>query len=141
MAKPQKQRKIRSTEHIRQFQWKPGQSGNPGGKPAGTLSLVALARKLLADNPEAARGIVENWIRQAGEGNEKALGFMRALLDRIDGPVPTQVQGPDGGPVEITLRWPDSRFEDAAEEIADEADTEGNGHGEAGAGGEESPGL
>lgn len=91
--------------HLRKFQWKPGQSGNPSGKPVGTLSLVAMIRKLLNEDPDAARLIAENLVRQAATHDEKALGFIRTILDRVDGPVPTQIQGPQGEPLAINLQW------------------------------------
>ena len=139
MADEQPKKKRGRADHLRPFQWKPGESGNPGGRPTGSFSLVNMAKKLLAEDPNALREIVENWVRQAAKTDEKSLGFIRTLLDRVDGPVPTQVQGPDGGPVELKLRWPDSRFEDATKQIADESgdEGEGNGHGTEGTAGDE----
>jgi len=38
------------TDHLTQTQWKPGQSGNPAGKPKGTKHLSTLIREMLDDD-------------------------------------------------------------------------------------------
>lgn len=39
------------TEHLKDFQWKPGQSGNPGGRPKGTMKEY-LSRKFYSMSDE-----------------------------------------------------------------------------------------
>lgn len=74
----------------KEYQFKPGQSGNPSGKPKGAVSLVRLIREALRENDEAAaKAIVKAAIDQAKEGNDKHL---RMLLDRIDGPVVNKIE-------------------------------------------------
>ena len=62
----------------------PGHSGNVYGKPQGTLSLVGLLRKQLAEHPEDAQAIVEALVKM---GKTRELGAIKELLDRIDGKV------------------------------------------------------
>jgi hypothetical protein len=37
------------TKHLTKTQWKPGQSGNPAGKPPGTKHLATYIRELMTD--------------------------------------------------------------------------------------------
>jgi hypothetical protein len=91
---------------LKSHRWKKGQSGNPSGKPKGTLSLVAMLRKALQDDPEKCRAIIENLMDNAAHRpDEKSLAFIREILDRIDGKPAQTIQGPDGGPIEIDVRW------------------------------------
>lgn len=52
-------RYIPSTEHLKQYQWKPGQSGNPGGRPTNTMKDY-LRRKFMAMTDEEK----EDWLKQ-----------------------------------------------------------------------------
>ena len=46
------QPKYNPADHLRPHQFKPGQSGNPGGKPKGAVSLKEYARKMLRELTE-----------------------------------------------------------------------------------------
>jgi hypothetical protein len=59
-------------------QFRPGQSGNPKGRPAGSRSKMALALDALADG--AANDIVRAMIDKAKEGDAVAA---RTILDRV----------------------------------------------------------
>lgn len=63
--------------------WKPGQSGNPAGKAPGTVSLLSILKRKLAENDGAdAEAIIDALIRDA----KKADGQSRKLaLAYIDG--------------------------------------------------------
>ena len=75
-------------------QWKPGQSGNPGGRPKGKVSLTRLLEQALEetrcgdrDNPggrTSAQCIVEAMIIHAVKGNP---AYMKEIFDRIEGKV------------------------------------------------------
>ena len=41
----------------------PGVSGNPAGKPKGSLSIKAAIKKRLEDNPEELKEIVEHFVK------------------------------------------------------------------------------
>ena len=46
------QAEISPADRIKPWQFKPGQSGNPSGKPKGTVSLKEYAKKMLRDMNE-----------------------------------------------------------------------------------------
>ena len=65
--------------------FKPGQSGNPGGRPKGSVSITKHLRAALeAQDEKKAIMLAEAIILQAAKGNGVAL---KQVLDRIDGPV------------------------------------------------------
>lgn len=69
-------------------QWKPGQSGNEGGRPKGK-SLTAVLRELLnqipqGDNKELKEAVVKALIKKALTGDTHALDI---IFDRTDGKV------------------------------------------------------
>jgi len=68
--------------------WKPGQSGNPKGKPKGALNIVsAIKREVLATDAEgrtAADIIGEKVVAKAKKGQMDAVHF---VADRMDGPL------------------------------------------------------
>jgi hypothetical protein len=78
-----------SLKDIEPFQWQPGQSGNPGGKPKGTVGLMPLIRKLLneGDGKEAEK-VARAALKKAQEGDAKVLAM---FLDRLDGPIAARV--------------------------------------------------
>ena len=61
--------------------WKPGQSGNPGGRPKGK-SITAELRKLL-DKGTTAEDLAEILLKMG----KKDLAALREVLDRSDGKV------------------------------------------------------
>lgn len=103
--------------------FKPGESGNPGGRVAGKVSVTDALRSKLAKRPELVTALVDAWIERAlAASGTKDLAMM---LDRIDGAVvkasvvesfahvkrygfaepPTpEVRGEDGRTVEATVR-------------------------------------
>jgi hypothetical protein len=71
-------------KHLEQYKWKPGQSGNPEGRPTGSISLVEKLKAYLRRHPEEALAIVIKLVEQGKQGNIVAT---KELLDRIDGKV------------------------------------------------------
>lgn len=99
--------------------WPKGQSGNPGGRPKGSVSLTAILRreslKAVASNPRFKRiaeklGIPDPENLSVGElivlativhavrGQAKLIGD---LWNRLDGKVPDRIAGHDGGPLQV----------------------------------------
>ena len=84
---------------LKQYQFKKGQSGNPGGRPKGSVSIEAALRRRLADGEDGdkiVQGLVTQALRKALEGDYK---FFNLILERIDGRIADRIAGHDGGPL------------------------------------------
>lgn len=49
-------------EHLKEYQWKKGESGNPNGRPPGAISVIKRVREKFADNPEAFEAFIAEYI-------------------------------------------------------------------------------
>ena len=84
---PKKQPKRNPAEHLKPYQWKEGQSGNPAGKPEGSLSITAAIKRRLKElSPDQKRTaldwLADNIIQDALEHNNA----MRKLIwNYVDG--------------------------------------------------------
>ena len=67
-------------------QCKPGESGNPGGRPK-SKPITDLLRELLEEDPQMARDIAKKLLQLAKKGS---LGHFKEMTDRIEGPVVQQ---------------------------------------------------
>lgn len=72
----QEQSAIRHPSEDKPWLFKPGQSGNPGGRPKGTKSLKTYVQEMLRDMTdeeklEYLRGIPKDKIWEMGEGRAK----------------------------------------------------------------------
>ena len=68
--------------------WQPGESGNPAGRPKGTLSLMSLLKNVLqeenpSDKKTYAESLIRKYIEKALDDNDGQA--VRDLIDRIDG--------------------------------------------------------
>ncbi len=88
----------------------PGQSGNPGGRPKGAVSIVAIIRRMLdeerddittGEKKKLAEIIADRLITKAL--NENNLRALQDIIDRIDGKatLKSEISGPDGKPITI----------------------------------------
>lgn len=75
--------------------FKPGQSGNPGGRPKGNDEVKALAR----EHTSAAIARLAFWM--ASDNAKASVSACVSLLDRAWGKAPQAVTGEDGGPIRI----------------------------------------
>ena len=68
------------------WEWKPGQSGNPNGRPKDQFSFMGILRSALAEKNKSGKSvgerIVRRYIKLALGGNQQAA---EALMARIDG--------------------------------------------------------
>jgi len=71
-------------------QFKPGQSGNPGGRAKGSISLTRILRETLAaGDGDEAKKLVAAAIKNAIEGNP---GQLKEIWARVDGSVTEKVE-------------------------------------------------
>ena len=93
------------SEHLREHQFKPGQSGNPSGRPRKPVS-ERLLQRLIEEDEAVGKLIAESLLMKAISGDVPAL---RELLDRTEGKVADKQEhtGADGGPIqaEITVKF------------------------------------
>lgn len=69
-------------------QFKPGKSGNPGGRPKGSINLITILRRKLSEGDgKRAEQIIDNLLDQAADADPRALGFIKEVLDRHEGAV------------------------------------------------------
>lgn len=73
-----KQRKNKGHENIKKHQWKPGQSGNPSGRPKG-MTLTKLLRQRMDEG--FLDKLAEMVLEKASEGDIKAF---QEIFDRLD---------------------------------------------------------
>lgn len=90
-------------ENIKPYQFKPGQSGNPKGRPKGTGLTDRLRSLLDADNGKRANDFVKRAYEMAVE--EGDFRFWNAIMERLEGKVADRVQhsGDGGGPVQVNF--------------------------------------
>ena len=91
--------------HLKQYQWKPGQSGNPDGRPPGIRYLSELARDILrqsrkgdTDGKTTDELVVLALVKEALRGNTKAIEMLHdwtegKVLDvhKIEGDIPVSI--------------------------------------------------
>ena len=79
--------------------FKPGQSGNPGGRPKEVVEVRALARAHTNEAVQELRSIM----RSADEPASARVAAANSLLDRGWGRAPLAITGEGGGPVEAAV--------------------------------------
>lgn len=94
------QGKNKGYENLNKGKWKPGQSGNPKGKPKGSYSIVATLKRMMNEIPEEnLKQFKETkdpkWKKTYGELitstimakviKDKDTPMMRDIINRIDG--------------------------------------------------------
>jgi hypothetical protein len=94
-ADPEQQGAIRKAGSAA-TQFRPGQSGNPGGRPKGKTMLTRI-REILTDEPDEAEAIARAFIECCKRGS---WAHIKELIDREAGKVPERFAGPDGGAIQ-----------------------------------------
>lgn len=77
-------------------QFKPGQSGNPNGRPPRGRAFADLLQ-LIEETPGAERAISKVWLQQILKGNHS---YFKEYIERSDGKVPTPVETVEATPVD-----------------------------------------
>jgi hypothetical protein len=90
-----------------------GQSGNPKGRAKGQPTLTPALRAVLSEKGDGdktnRRLAAERLVRLALYGDEKAaVGALKVIFDRVDGPIARELTGKDGGPVRVTFYLPEN---------------------------------
>jgi hypothetical protein len=81
------------TENSKPWLFKPGQSGNPSGRPKGSVSITHYIRKALEECDDVrAKELADSLINNAINGNA---GAIKEVLSRIDGPVVQKIEHND----------------------------------------------
>ena len=77
------------TDHLKGFQFKPGESGNPSGRRKGSIELVGRIRQVLErktpDGKTYADALAEVLVREAIRNPAKMWSFLKEFLDRDEG--------------------------------------------------------
>jgi hypothetical protein len=87
---------------LRNSSWRPGQSGNPKGRPKPDVDIAALAR----EHGPRCIAVVAKMLTD--EDHKIRLAAAIALLDRGWGRPAQAITGSDGQPLAIDFRWADS---------------------------------
>ncbi len=64
-----------------EIKWKPGQSGNPNGRPPKGYSITDTVREMMANSPEAKEKLSKKVLEKALEGDLKAVELLWAYMD------------------------------------------------------------
>lgn len=84
--------------------FKPGQSGNPAGKPRGPNKATAAAREAIARLVDGNAGRMQEWLDQIAE-TEGPLAAWKCMTDVIEYHIPklarTELTGEGGGALKI----------------------------------------
>jgi len=78
-------------------QWKPGQSGNPKGRPKGIKYLSEILRDYLNDNPDLAEELIKNLTKRANRSDSA----LNTIFDRTEGKVTQPIGGDPNMPIVI----------------------------------------
>ena len=77
--------------------WKPGESGNPDGRPRTGKAMSELLRGLVVGTRDG-RAIAKKIVAEAKGGNMTAIGI---ILDRLEGRCPQIIETPGGGAANV----------------------------------------
>ncbi len=85
-ADKQQKNSKKKMDHLKPYNFKPGQSGNPKGRPKGKTMSEALREALM--KPEVLDSILVAWINKAERGDMNAI---KEMLDRTEGKVKERI--------------------------------------------------
>lgn len=74
-----------TVEKQKDYLFKPGQSGNPAGRPKGSISITTKVKRLLEDNPEKFQELVDKLINDSPELVWKMIDGMPKQETKVEG--------------------------------------------------------
>lgn len=102
-ARKKKQRKKQTSKEgesgylnqaaLERSQWKPGQSGNPKGRPKGLLNLTTQLKKLLCYKDKTGKSRWQHFLEMgllAAESGNAA--YFKYIWDRLEGAIPQEIK-------------------------------------------------
>ena len=110
-------------ENVEPHKFKPGQSGNPNGRPKGAVSLVKMIREKLVEVPPGqkksyAEGLIDATLRDAIQKD----GQSRKLCwEYVDGKAISRIAGAEGGPLQVEVEVTDEQSRNFARVALDAA--------------------
>lgn len=87
---PENTPKYKLTPEMEEAQWKPGQSGNPGGRPK-KKPITDLYDEILND-PEEMKKIRASVVKALVKGNMAMVLQLREMTDRVEGKVTQPIE-------------------------------------------------
>ena len=113
--------------------WKPGESGNPAGRPPNVKYLSDLLRDALrGDNGAMAKWIIARLMLESAEG---AIDATKLIFDRTEGKVALPIIGDDDAPIPVVFQFGENGARDPKdmsdaelETAKEQLDGDGDGH-------------
>ena len=75
------------TAHLDPWKWKPGQSGNPGGRPSDRSLRRVLEAVLEADDAAEAKALIRNLLEIAKGGGKQAVAAQSLVFEQYEPPL------------------------------------------------------
>lgn len=81
-----------AADRVAPFKWKPGQSGNPGGRARGSGQKLILEtfRQIVREDPRVLPSMVKAWIARSMQPG--GAGYARIVFEMCDGKVPLPIK-------------------------------------------------
>lgn len=82
-------------KQLEPYVFKPGQSGNPAGRPPGSISIIGKLKQMWADDPED----FERYVQEI----RKDKSMRKPVMEQIDGKPVQPIAGVEGQPIVVNI--------------------------------------